>query len=72
VIPAFILVALGHITTIELYGVDEAANIHRVGWCRIVNNVVGALIALFFGLLVPWALKWAHGAQESARAASAS
>ena len=52
------------ILTIELYGVDEAANIHRVGWYRIVNNVVGALIALFFGLLVPWALKRLH---ESAR-----
>jgi hypothetical protein len=37
-----------------------------------VNNVVGALIALFFGLLVPWALKRAHGPQESARPASAS
>jgi hypothetical protein len=52
--------------------VDEAANIHRVGWYQIVNNVVGAFIALFFGLLVPSALKRAHGAQESARATSAS
>jgi hypothetical protein len=52
------------ILTVELYGVDEAANISRVGWYRIVNNVVGALIALFFGLLVPWALKRLH---ESAR-----
>jgi hypothetical protein len=52
------------ILTIELYGVDEAANIHRVGWYRIVNNVVGALIALFFGLLVPWVLQRAHEAHE--------
>jgi Fusaric acid resistance protein-like len=60
------------ILTIELYGVDEAANIYRVGWYRIVNNVVGALIALFFGLLVPWALQRGRGAQESARGAIAS
>jgi hypothetical protein len=57
------------ILTIELYGVDEAANIHRVGWYRIVNNVAGAAIALFFGLLVPWAVE---KAQESARGATAS
>ena len=60
------------ILTIELYGVDEAANISRVGWYRIVNNVVGALIALFFGLVIPWALKRAHGAQERARGTDAS
>jgi len=54
------------ILTIELYGVDEAANISRVGWYRIVNNVVGALIALFFGLLIPWVLTRAHAAQERA------
>ena len=60
------------ILTVELYGVDEAANISRVGWYRIVNNVVGALIALCFGLLVPWALQRAHGAQKRARDASAS
>ena len=60
------------ILTIELYGVNEAANIHRIGWYRIVNNVVGALIALCFGLLVPWALQRAHGAQKRARDASAS
>jgi uncharacterized membrane protein YccC len=60
------------ILTIELYGVDEAANIHRVGWYRIVNNVVGALIALFFGLLVPWAWQRAHRAPERAGGAGAS
>jgi hypothetical protein len=60
------------ILTIELYGVDEAANIYRVGWYRIVNNVVGALIALFFGLLVPWALKRAPRAQEKVRGAGVS
>jgi hypothetical protein len=55
------------ILTIELYGVDEAQNISQVGWYRIVNNVVGALIALFFGLLVPWALQRAHETRERAR-----
>jgi hypothetical protein len=55
------------ILTIELYGIDEAANIHRVGWYRIVNNLIGALIALFFGLLVPWALTRAPWAQATAR-----
>jgi uncharacterized membrane protein YccC len=60
------------ILTIELYGVDEAANIHRVGWYRIVNNVVGALVALFFGLLVPWTLARARAARERPRGATAS
>jgi hypothetical protein len=60
------------ILTIELYGVNEAANIHQVGWYRIVNNVVGALIALFFGLLVPWALKNAFRARQTLGGAGAS
>lgn len=44
------------ILTIELFGVDDALNIRTVGWLRIVNNVIGAGIALFYGLLVPWLL----------------
>jgi hypothetical protein len=60
------------ILTIELYGIDEAANIHRVGWYRIVNNVLGALIALFFGLFVPWALTKALRAREASRRAAGS
>jgi hypothetical protein len=60
------------ILTIELYGVDEAVDIHRVGWYRIVNNVVGALIALFFGLLVPWALKRAPWSREPSPRTAAS
>jgi hypothetical protein len=60
------------ILTIELYSVDDALNISGVGWYRIVNNVVGALIALFFGLLIPSALQRAFGAQDRAQRASAS
>jgi hypothetical protein len=60
------------ILTIELYGIDEAANIHRVGWYRIINNVAGALIALFFGLLVTWALERALRARETAGGAGTS
>jgi hypothetical protein len=40
------------ILTIELYGVDSPDSLHPIGHARIVNNVLGALIALFFGQLV--------------------
>jgi uncharacterized membrane protein YccC len=40
------------ILTIELYGVDNPDSLHPIGHARIVNNVLGALIALFFGQLV--------------------
>jgi uncharacterized membrane protein YccC len=42
------------ILTIELYGVSSRANLQEVARHRIVNNVLGALIALFFGLVVSW------------------
>jgi hypothetical protein len=45
------------ILTIELYGVTNAANIQEAGHYRILNNVLGALIALFYGLLVPFAIE---------------
>jgi Fusaric acid resistance protein-like len=45
------------ILTIELYGVANAANVGEVGRHRIVNNVLGALIALFYGLAVSWLLE---------------
>ncbi|HXJ63711.1 MAG TPA: FUSC family protein [Actinomycetota bacterium] len=45
------------ILTIELYGSTDAAGIRQVGMYRIVNNVYGALIALFYGLLVSWLLE---------------
>jgi Fusaric acid resistance protein-like len=45
------------ILTIELYGVANAANVQEVGRHRIVNNVLGALIALFYGLAVSWLLE---------------
>jgi len=40
------------ILTIELYGVDNSDNLQAIGHSRITNNVLGALIALFYGLLV--------------------
>ena len=40
------------ILTIELYGVDNSDNVQPIGHSRIANNVLGALIALFYGLLV--------------------
>jgi uncharacterized membrane protein YccC len=45
------------ILTIELYGVSNTADLHEVARHRIVNNVLGALIALLFGLGVSWALE---------------
>jgi len=41
------------ILTIELYGVSNSDDLQPIGHARIVNNVLGALIALFYGLLVP-------------------
>ena len=55
------------ILTIELYGVDSD-NLQPIGHARIVNNVLGALIALFYGLLVSSLLeRWffARGATGS-------
>jgi hypothetical protein len=45
------------ILTIELYGVSDTANLHDVARHRIVNNVLGALIALVYGLAVSWLLE---------------
>jgi hypothetical protein len=45
------------ILTIELYGISDAANLHDVARHRIVNNVVGAVIALAYGLAVSWLLE---------------
>jgi hypothetical protein len=53
------------ILTIELYGVNENSDLHSVGWIRILNNVIGALIALFYGLLVPWVLDRAGAAKDA-------
>ena len=44
------------ILTIELHQVSSSASLHQVGRYRIGNNVLGAGIALFYGLLVAWAL----------------
>jgi hypothetical protein len=45
------------ILTIELYGVTNAANVADVGRHRIINNVLGAVIALIYGLGVSWLLE---------------
>jgi NhaP-type Na+/H+ or K+/H+ antiporter len=45
------------ILTIELYGTTKAASLQDVARHRIVNNVLGALIALFYGLAVSWFLE---------------
>jgi hypothetical protein len=44
------------ILTIELYGVTNK-DLHEVARHRINNNVLGALIALFYGLAVSWLLE---------------
>jgi len=36
-----------------MFGMTDFAAVHRIAWYRITDNVIGALIALFFGLLVP-------------------
>ena len=41
------------ILTIELFGMTDIAAVHQIAWYRIIDNVIGALIALFFGLLIP-------------------
>jgi uncharacterized membrane protein YccC len=41
------------ILTIELFGMADFAAAHQIAWYRISDNVIGATIALFFGLLIP-------------------
>ena len=41
------------ILTIELFGMADFAAVHQIAWYRIFDNVIGAMIALFFGLLIP-------------------
>jgi hypothetical protein len=45
------------ILTIELYGLTNTADIYSAGVYRIFNNVLGVLIALFYGLLISWLLE---------------
>jgi hypothetical protein len=45
------------ILTIELYGVVRSESLEQVARHRIVNNVLGAVIALFYGLGVSWLLE---------------
>jgi len=47
------------ILTIEMYGITNSATVHDIGVWRIMNNVIGAAIALFYCLLVPLLLaRW--------------
>jgi hypothetical protein len=55
------------ILTIELYGLSDVANLHEVARHRIVNNVLGALIALTYGLAVSWLLERAMSRQAAHR-----
>ncbi len=41
------------ILTIEMSNLPGTADISSIGWHRIINNVLGAAIALFFGLAIP-------------------
>jgi hypothetical protein len=41
------------ILTIEMFGITDYAAVHQIAWYRITDNVIGAVIALFYGLLVP-------------------
>jgi hypothetical protein len=36
-----------------LYGITDANALHDTSWTRVVENVLGAAIALFYGLLIP-------------------
>jgi uncharacterized membrane protein YccC len=45
------------ILTIELYGISSSQSLYDVGRHRIINNVLGALIALLYGLAVSWLLE---------------
>jgi hypothetical protein len=45
------------ILTIELYGITSATSLHDVARHRIINNVLGAAIALVYGLAVSWLLE---------------
>jgi hypothetical protein len=45
------------ILTIELYGISTTVSLEEVGRQRIVNNVLGAVIALSYGLAVSWLLE---------------
>jgi hypothetical protein len=58
------------ILTIELYGTTNAASLQDVARHRIVNNVLGALIALFYGLGLSWSLE--HTVLRHAAATSSS
>jgi uncharacterized membrane protein YccC len=41
------------ILTSEMFGMADVAAVQQIAWYRIFDNVIGATIALFFGLLIP-------------------
>jgi hypothetical protein len=36
-----------------MFGMADVAAVQQIAWYRIFDNVIGATIALFFGLLIP-------------------
>jgi hypothetical protein len=58
------------ILTIELYGTSTAESLHEVAVHRIVNNVLGAVIALFYGLALSWLLERTIFAKPAAHSSS--
>ncbi len=60
------------ILTIELHEVSSTASLHQVGRYRIGNNVLGAGIALLYGLLVAWLLARTYFAPRAERSAEGS
>jgi uncharacterized membrane protein YccC len=55
------------ILTIELHEVVSSDTVNQIGRYRIGNNVLGAAIALFWGLLVSWCLERAYFAPRARR-----
>jgi uncharacterized membrane protein YccC len=45
------------VLSLSLIGETEAEIIKTTGWMRIIDNVIGAVIALIFGLVIPTLLK---------------
>jgi hypothetical protein len=60
------------ILTIELHEVSSTASLHQVGRYRIGNNVLGAGIALLYGLFVAWLLARTYFAPRGERSSEGS
>jgi hypothetical protein len=44
------------ILTIEMFGTNDYLMVHQIAWYRIIDNVIGAIIALIYGLFIPQVL----------------